>query len=352
MTARADVLSVIEAAYRPAESLPAWIKAITEGMLQVFGAGPHGCALVYDARKSDWIELIDFHGVGIPAVFAAGIFRRYPTPPPDDFAALLHAFRTTTIGTLGRTFGRYVPQITDLLQRSGVGDVTFLNATDPTFCGVILGTTGDPAGRGSRTLHLLRQLGAHIAAGRRLQHQFRKLADGQSFDEGAEAILTPAGRVEHATGIAKEPTSRIALRDGLLRLESARRPQQEAADVAELWKGLCAGRWSLVEHFEKQGRRYFLAYRNDPRLAATRALSERERQVCTYSAMGHSNKLIAYSLGISISSVAKHLERARAKLGGHLSLQALSALMPFASPSEEDADSLPGGDTRRDQPTP
>jgi DNA-binding CsgD family transcriptional regulator len=155
--------------------------------------------------------------------------------------------------------------------------------------------------------------------------------------------LTPAGRVEHATGIAKEPTSRTALRDGLLRLESARRSEQEAVDVAELWTGLCAGRWSLVEHFEKQGRRYFLAYRNDPRLAATRALTERERQVCTYSAMGHSNKLIAYSLGISISSVSKHLERARAKLGGQLSLQALSALIPLASSSGEDADSRSPG---------
>jgi DNA-binding CsgD family transcriptional regulator len=343
MTTRADVLSVIEAAYRPAESRAAWLKAVAERMLHVFGNGPVVGGVLYDARRSDWIELTDFHHIGLPPAFAADIFSPYPVPPPDDFAALLHAYRTTTIGTLGRTFGPYVPRLADLVKRSSIGDVTFLNATDPTFCGVLLGTAGDATRRGSRTRHLWRQLGAHIAAGLRLQYQFRKLAHGQSLDECAEAILTPAGRVEHATGIAKEPTSRTALRDGLLRLESARRSEQEAVDVAELWTGLCAGRWSLVEHFEKQGRRYFLAYRNDPRLAATRALTERERQVCTYSAMGHSNKLIAYSLGISISSVSKHLERARAKLGGHLSLQALSALIPLASSSGEDADSRSPG---------
>jgi DNA-binding CsgD family transcriptional regulator len=48
--------------------------------------------------------------------------------------------------------------------------------------------------------------------------------------------------------------------------------------------------------------------------------------VVTYSAMGRSNKLIAYELGLSPSTVAKHLERARQKLGGRWTLEALAAL--------------------------
>jgi DNA-binding CsgD family transcriptional regulator len=60
-------------------------------------------------------------------------------------------------------------------------------------------------------------------------------------------------------------------------------------------------------------------------------LTDRERQVFTYAAMGQSNKLIAYSLGLAVSTVAAHLERARRKLGGGASLKALQALVPIAA---------------------
>jgi DNA-binding CsgD family transcriptional regulator len=53
--------------------------------------------------------------------------------------------------------------------------------------------------------------------------------------------------------------------------------------------------------------------------AAPRALpaklSDRERQAATLAALGHSNKHIAYDLGIAPSTVSKYLERAAIKLG-------------------------------------
>jgi DNA-binding CsgD family transcriptional regulator len=44
-------------------------------------------------------------------------------------------------------------------------------------------------------------------------------------------------------------------------------------------------------------------------------LTERERQVLAYADLGQSNKLIAYSLGLSTSTVSTLLSRARRKLG-------------------------------------
>jgi DNA-binding CsgD family transcriptional regulator len=44
-------------------------------------------------------------------------------------------------------------------------------------------------------------------------------------------------------------------------------------------------------------------------------LSERERQVLAYAALGHPNKLIAYELGIANSTVSVLLARAQTKLG-------------------------------------
>jgi DNA-binding NarL/FixJ family response regulator len=144
----------------------------------------------------------------------------------------------------------------------------------------------------------------------------------------AEAILSSSGRIEHAIGIAKSGHSQAALREALQRIDGARRARRSDQGAAvDLWQGLVAGRWSLVEHFEKDGRHYFLAHRNDPLLTRARALTARQRQIWSYAAMGRSNKLIAYSLGLSPSTVAAHLSEAQRKLGRRATLAAFQALM-------------------------
>jgi DNA-binding CsgD family transcriptional regulator len=80
-------------------------------------------------------------------------------------------------------------------------------------------------------------------------------------------------------------------------------------------EGLATGRWSLVDHFDTDGRRYLVAHRNDPPLDSPNALTLPERQIAGYAAMGHSNKLIAYELGLAESTVATHLDAASLKLG-------------------------------------
>ena len=73
---------------------------------------------------------------------------------------------------------------------------------------------------------------------------------------------------------------------------------------------------------DSDGRRFILAHRNDPDAPDIRGLTLRERQVVAYVALGHANKVIAYELGLTISTVASHLARARLKLG----LRSLEAL--------------------------
>jgi len=57
-----------------------------------------------------------------------------------------------------------------------------------------------------------------------------------------------------------------------------------------------------------------LARRNDPDAPTIESLSNRERQVVAFAAMGHTNKLIGYELGVSTSAVGMHLKRAAKKL--------------------------------------
>jgi DNA-binding CsgD family transcriptional regulator len=81
-----------------------------------------------------------------------------------------------------------------------------------------------------------------------------------------------------------------------------------------MWKGLVAGTWSLVERFESDGRRYLVAKRNAPDLGRRLRLSEGEARVVKLSALGHSQKYVAYALGLSQPMVSAHLASAMLKL--------------------------------------
>jgi DNA-binding CsgD family transcriptional regulator len=81
------------------------------------------------------------------------------------------------------------------------------------------------------------------------------------------------------------------------------------------WKALVDARWSLVDHFERDGKHFILAERNDPIAGGIALLSDRERQVVALAAVGHANKMIAYELGISVSTVGVLLARAAKRVG-------------------------------------
>jgi DNA-binding CsgD family transcriptional regulator len=134
--------------------------------------------------------------------------------------------------------------------------------------------------------------------------------------DGADAVLSPSGAVDHAEPIAQSSEARTQLRRAARAIDRARsvaRPHEDEA--LDLWQGLVAGRWSLVERFDHDGRRFLVARRNDPKVRDPRALTMRERQVLAYAAMGHRLKLIAYSLGLSMAAVSGHRKNAMRKLG-------------------------------------
>jgi DNA-binding NarL/FixJ family response regulator len=132
-----------------------------------------------------------------------------------------------------------------------------------------------------------------------------------------EAVLSPSGSLLHATGVAKQADARGRLRDAARAMDRARGPlrRNDPQEALELWRALCAGRWSLVDRFESDGRRFLIAHRNQPHLPNLRGLSQREASVAAFAQLGQSNKEIAYTLGLSPSSVATHLSGALRKLG-------------------------------------
>jgi DNA-binding CsgD family transcriptional regulator len=159
------------------------------------------------------------------------------------------------------------------------------------------------------------RIAAHIGAGARLRRVFPGRPNGDVSD-GADAVLSPSGSVTHAEVGAQSVNAREALRRAAKAMDRARSKARSNEDEAlDLWQGLVAGRWSLVDRFDTDGRRFLIARKNDPDVTDPRALTIRERQVLAYAAMGHPLKLISYSLGLASSTVSTARQTAMRKLG-------------------------------------
>ena len=180
---------------------------------------------------------------------------------------------------------------------------------------------GDPSGHGAVLMAftpanptvapcegaLWTRVAAHLATGYRLV---------RARTSPVDAVLDPAGRVEHLeAGVS--PDERSALSTAARAIEQARgKPRRTDTERAiALWKGLVAGRWTLVDQFDHDGRRYIMAKKNSPEFRAWELLTQRENQVVTYAAHGQSQKVIAYLLGISVASVSALLSKAAGKVG-------------------------------------
>jgi DNA-binding NarL/FixJ family response regulator len=86
----------------------------------------------------------------------------------------------------------------------------------------------------------------------------------------------------------------------------------------ELWPELVAGRWTLADRFESDGRRYVIACRNEETGPRLRAIGPRERAVLDLVARGESNKAIALELGVSEPTVSRVVKDVLWRLGTNL----------------------------------
>jgi DNA-binding CsgD family transcriptional regulator len=204
-----------------------------------------------------------------------------------------------------------------MLFSMGVRDcLTVLNMEPGGFC------SGLTAYRPNRVLPSRRfiarwsRVSSHLGAGFRIRRGLQTLRSvGCDALAGGEAILTPEGRVEHVEEPAKQ--ARKLLAQGVVAMGRARgKLRMHDADAAlDAWKGLVAGRWSLIERVDTDGRRFLVAHKNDPEVHAPPTVTLRERQIMAARGRGLSIKLIAYELGLSSATVSRALRSGMTKLG-------------------------------------
>lgn len=188
-----------------------------------------------------------------------------------------------------------------------------LIALDPSGVALAIVANRGERARPGTSFHDLERLGgvaAHLTAALRLRLRHPRTTDALN---DAEVVFDRAGRVVHAEGAGI--AGREALTAAVSARSSASSPDLPTAEVLARWRALHEGRWSLVDVEEPDGKAWTLACPNTPRAATLERITQREREVVALLSLGRSNKAIAYELGISSSTVATLVARARWKLG-------------------------------------
>jgi len=310
-----DLVGVAEAAYELSQPSPEWLQSVVDAARPALDQGRGLFAAEYDATDASNMRLSHVATSGMSSLGKNLLKLGVQTVGAEIISRLRHE----PCGTLSEKLGKKTLSAIPLLKAAGftfgTKDLVGVNAGDPTLRGIGFCApsrelkTVDDAFRAR-----WQRLAAHVAAALRLRRQVEQLGDPM---EGVEAVLDPGGKLEHAQGVAEQKAYRAALRGAALAIDKARSAKLRRSDPDEalrIWGALVQGRWSLVDHFDKDGRRYLVARKNDPYVNGT-VLTLRERQVLGFVCMGHPNKLVAYELGLATATVGVLLSTAMRKLG-------------------------------------
>lgn len=303
-------IDAIEAAYQSEGSTADWLATIAKAMPERANSLGHIC-LTYRFSPAGRLLFDEIVQLDTPGDLADASRTAMENMPPEYVQATWAALPCGTARDGGPAEAREQTR-TALAQhygQFGIEDIVVVNGIDPTQQGVYIGAlVSREASLSRRERSTWSRVAAHLVASYRL----RRAQAGEP-----DAIITPAGKVEHAIEDARSISARESLRTAALSIDRVRtrRARIEEEDAVEMWQALVSGRWTLVDRIDGDGRRYFVARKNDPDVARHHELTRRERQVIGFAAFGHSNKLIAYELGLSISAVAVYLDVAMEKLG-------------------------------------
>jgi len=312
---KAAAIQLIEAAYRLDLPRPGWLEALAEAAAPLTPEVTGVMAYAFDASRSEDGVVVEDHGThALDDAFVEATLELNRNTRRNE--AELFYGHAVICGTVSEMVGSGDHVRSDdnsyvrTVAKRGFPDSFGVTASAADQRGIVVNAPlTKPRTLDARRRRIWLQLGEHLRTAERLR---QRLGVGPPV-----AVVEPSGRVRHATG----PTRDAELRERLVRavrdIDVARsdRGPDEAHEVVAMWEGVLDGRWSLVENFERDGRRYFIVLENQPGVRDPRALTARERHVVDLVAHGRSNKHIADELDVSLGTVAKLLQRALDKLG-------------------------------------
>lgn len=311
----ARLLDCLAASYRLDLDGPTYVRNLAAAAAPLLDRGLGIIAYTYDARDPARAKVEDFavsdafDPAWLPPYYAAveAIGENGDPRNPTGFATWGHM--TVGQATAVRGMRPFLPAFAHI---GGARDTFAVNARDASGQGLWLGApmrSTRPVPEADKVL--FSRLAAHLTSAIRL----RRTAEGAA--PRPAAVMSSDGALLHA-----EQRTAVDLRDELRRAALAfdrARTRKARADVelaTRHWRPLVSSQWSLLDEFDTDGQRFIVAIDNRPPTRTPRGrLSEREHQVLTQAHLGHSNKVIAYELGLSHATVRVLLHRAARKLG-------------------------------------
>ncbi|HXK19835.1 MAG TPA: LuxR C-terminal-related transcriptional regulator [Polyangiaceae bacterium] len=231
--------------------------------------------------------------------------------------------RSQNIASMRRTAMPHVAPLLAERERVGWGDIFTVNGLDPSGLGCLftIGTREREFSHSTEESTVYTRIAHHLATAFRCRRligisKMPRAPESEPNAAAVEAVLDAEGRLVHAEGEAASKVARqriLSAAHAILAVRSQGRKSGAAA--LDSWHPLVGARWTLVDRFEENGRRYVVARENQARAAGFELLTDRERQVVLQAALGFTNKEIAYALGISSSTVRVLMARAASKIG-------------------------------------
>jgi len=304
MSPRTTVVDVVETAYRLARRSPgSWVADVVEALAPLLDLGVGVVGYAYDTNLPlrEWLS----PPVGDARLCAVVTAAFADTPPALNELIHKRAGAITILSELLPGPPASEAGLAPHADALAMVDMFGVNASDPSGRGTYFcAPSRSRLARSDATIARWQQVAAHLAAAGRL----RRVLTGAVPD----AVLAPDGRVLHAEAHAQ--ASLPALQRATRGVERARSRRADL-DALASWQALVDGRWSLIDEVERDGRRVLFVHANPPEVPDPRRLTTLERVIAGYVVMGHSNKLIAYELGVAVSTVALHLHGVAKKLG-------------------------------------
>jgi DNA-binding CsgD family transcriptional regulator len=294
-----------------------WLVAILAAARAVCGRTGPGHAVSYDGSRPGAFQVLrartlDFSEAGLRCLRASFGMVSSELAARSFLSLLTH-------NSVRRLSSPELDPLFDGMGALGSPDCLGINGLDPEGRGVILGIwVPEPHQPGSVEAAAYRRMAHHLGAGHRCRRRLRATLAADEVVKptaGAEAILDTRLRFVHAEGDARRPGARAALARTAAAREQTRKRGADTVRLLPGWRPLTDARWTLVDSFETGGKRYIVARENQPRRPGLASLTERERQVVHYLALGQSTKETAYALGISDATVRVLLARAAVRLG-------------------------------------
>lgn len=298
---------VLEAAYDVGSSDAGWLRRLLRAVSADMDGGLGLYALTVDLARDDFAFVTPpmFHRL------ASDIREIAPALAKTAPRAVAEHFRSHVVefGSVSQLFGSSA-RATVRRHELPFVDSVGLSVQDGEGTGLqIISPMVDVVRVHGRSRAAWRKLGLHLGIAWRLR---KRLARG-----GCPEALVEKGKVVDARGIAKERSARAALIEATRRIERARADaaSSEPERVLELWQGLVSGRWSLVDKWDSDGRRYVAAYPNGATVGNVDGLGPTELRILHMYLLRASPGEIAFALGFSRSTVERVLSSAAKRLG-------------------------------------